>query len=352
MHVRLYLDTSTLGERLVTDEGLEQTTWTALTLNRVATTLGHSALTKKGVSHPHVGFRWAEDDGNTTVWIPQGITGLRLGDERKFVVVSWYGAGSYEHKGVRLSFCDVTDMSAVRYRHVLAVEPTENHRQYGLYQPVVRHAGGLASKGDTLYMADTNSGVRVFDTSRILCVDPDPSKDRCGIGFADGRPRAFDYRYILPQVGRYVLDQDDTKFSFCSMDWTDPDHPLLLTGNYHRPTTPKYDNPPSMLAWWNLDGTQIVGVDRTLAWGVQRAQGGASIAGYVLASRSGDNPSLVVGTEANFSGTKTSSPWPHGCEDLHFSPHSRNLWCLTEHTSDPGRFVFAVKADDYLPSGT
>lgn len=96
----------------------------------------------------------------------------------------------------------------------------------------------------------------------------------------------------------------------------------------------------------------IVGRDRTLSWGVKRAQGSASIEGHVLASRSGDDPALLVGTESNFAGTMTSFSWPNGCEDLHFSPHSRNLWCLTEHTSGPGRFVFAVKVDAYLPSST
>lgn len=353
MTVKTYVDTSALGDTLREDCNLVSLRWTGLDLNRTARSLSKKKLAKLGVGHPHVGFSWQDGDATTDHWIPQGITGLRFGD-RKWVVVSWYGKDDYKPKGFRLSFCDVTDMSNVRYRHVLAVEPAEAEGAQGLgvYQPIVMHAGGLAAVGDTLYVVETNAGVRAFDVGRILPAEANKGKDCCGIDASTGKAYAFNYRYILPQTARYELDQGGTSFSYCGIDWSDEARPRLLTGNYHRDDkSSKYYNPPAMLAWWTLDGPRITRLERTLTWDVERVQGAESIGGMLLASRSGAGSGsgghgLLVGTAEDFQGTKVKHAWPDGCEDLHFSPHSRNLWCLTEHKDGPGRFVFAVRGTD------
>lgn len=350
--IKKYVDTSALGDTLRETWNLVSLRWTGLDLNRTATSLSKKKLEDWGVGAPHAGFQWEDGDAKTTHWYPQGITGLRFGD-RKWVVISWYGKDDYKPKGVRLSFCDVTDMSSVRYRHVLLVEPAEPGNSLGVYQPIVMHAGGMASVGDTLYVVDSKvGGVRTFDVGRILPAEADPNKDRCGIDASTKRAYAFDYRYILPQTARYEMDQGEgTHFSFCSTDWSVPARPRLLTGNYHlsKDKGSDYYNPPAMLAWWILDGPRIAGLERTLVWGIEGVQGAESIGDKVLASCSsavGYGHTLLVGSANDFQGTKLPHDWPNGCEDMHFSPHSRNLWCLTEHKDGPGRFVFAVRGTD------
>jgi hypothetical protein len=348
-------DTSSLAQELETTHGLAPVSWQDLNLNRNGSSLEHSQLLTRGVPIPHVGFEWQSGDANTADWMPQGITGLRQGEEKKFVVVSWYFKGDPPRKGVRLSFVDVTDIpssrgTAVSYRHVLLVQPSTTG-DFNVFRPIPIHAGGLASRGNIIFVMDTNNGVRAFDTSKMFPAQEDSGKSRCGI--IDNKAFAFDYRYILPQTTFYHMTIGGQNFSYSSLDWSDMDNPLLLIGNYHSEADTDYINPPPKMVWWNLDGTTITGYDRTVVTCLARAQGGMSYKEssnkrLVWLSRSGSDPTLSVGRVSgegciewhNFS-------WPRGCEDLHFSPYSHNIWCLTEHRDRNGRFVFAVKKDRY-----
>jgi hypothetical protein len=294
--------------------------------------MSQSAMLNKGIEHPHVGFRWQSGDNNTELWYPQGITGLRRGSGKKFVSVTWYGKESYQNKGVRLSLVDVTDMDDVRYRHVLLVQPSSGATQ-PIFGPILIHAGGLATRNSTIYVADTSVGVRVFDTTKMFRAEADSGKSMCGVH--GGKAFAFDYRLILPQVGCYRLG-GPPKFSFASMDWTAKTSPKLLMGNY--------DLEPPTLSWWKMSGLRITSGFKQITHPHERVQGAAALDDSVFLSCSGSNAKLNVAKDPY--STWTSHSWPHGCEDLHLSPNSDNLWCLTEHPQE--RFVFTVKRVDYV----
>jgi hypothetical protein len=291
----------------------------------------------KRILHEHVGFSWQREDNSTPSWVPQGITGLRR-DDKRYVVISWYGSKAYRKKGVRVSLVDVSGARRIKYRHVLLVQPAASGSRYSLFEPIKVHAGGLASRRNMIFAADTKRGVRVFDANRLFRAQPDRSRTRCGI--VDGKAYAFDYRYILPQAGMYEL-KGPPRFSFASMDWSEESAPSLLMGNYHRP--PRYDNPPPTLSWWKLDGTRIVEGLRQVTHDRWRVQGAVAHGDHIWLSCSGRTPRLLESKEpfAEF----TTYDWPTGCEDLHYSPYSGNMWCLTEPRNN--RFVFAVRRRDY-----
>ena len=333
-------------------------TWRTLDLNRTAHRLDHSYMQLMGIKRPHVGFAWQQGDRVTPKWYPQGITGVRssssVNASQKFVVVSWYGRVEerYDHKGVRLSFCDVTDMDAIRYRHVLLVQPVDGER---VFQPIEFHAGGIATNGHHLFVASPG-GMRVFDANRIFKVSPDGTKSKCGMHGGEGF--AFDYLYVLPQVARYHMSHGDgVRFSYCSTDLTNPSAPRLLTGNYHDHDNTTYRNPPALISWWDLDGGSILSGHARVETNIEHVQGALALGDRVWMSGGASKPRLRVGKVANgaFTLVHDDFTWPRGCEDLHYSTISDNLWCLSEYpysyATDPkhNRFVWAVKLSDYTP---
>jgi len=337
-------DTSSLARRLREEFGLDPVRWNELDLNREAAPLTLEALRGRGVDYPQLGFQWNKGDRETELWYPQGISGLRgtfsPGGRRRFIVVSWHGKGDYDQKGVRLSFVDVTDPTRPRYRHALLVKPSGDAR---VFAPIKIHAGGVATRGSTLFVADTAHGVRAFDARSLFPASADPSKGRCGR--EGGRFYAFDYRYVLPQAAFYEMTMGGPRFSYASLDWSHRNAPHLITGNYHRePETARYHNPPASIAWWTLDGDRVTAYSgKRVETGVERAQGAVAFNGNLWLSQSGSDPHLVVRSE---DGTREEVfGWPRGCEDLHYSPYSKRLWCHTEHP--PDRFVFAVRLSDY-----
>ena len=94
-----------------------------------------------------------------------------------------------------------------------------------------------------------------------------------------------------------------------------------------------------------MNGTSIGSGLRQVRTLPQRVQGAASSGDQIWLSCSGGTAKLRV-SRYPFQAFRSYS-WPHGCEDLHLSPYSGNLWCHTEHPN--ARFVFAVKALDYDP---
>jgi len=355
---------------LLRAQGLPPGPWTGLSpLNRQGTGLSPSYLTGQGIADPDRGFAWRPDDRKEKKWRPQGIT-LMAGD--RAAVVSWYsrikGKGN---KGVRLSFVALAGNARYKYRHVLLVRPSNDGK---LFEPVVCHAGGLAAIGNTIFVANSKvnepggAGILAFDASKIFPAVEDGSKKKCE--FADGRAYAFNYRYILPLTTQYnmTMGGDNPKqtrnprFSFCSIDWSDQTEPKLVTGNYHyRPRKPaywfskKYHNPPSKIVWWDLNGPKITGWgDRQIATGVSKAQGALSLSERIWISRGGRKPRLRTAALTGGENDYQDFGWPRGCEDLSYSPHSGDLWCLTEYrykgdddSKKYNRFVFSTKLGDY-----
>jgi hypothetical protein len=81
------------------------------------------------------GFVWDDEENDKAWWIPQGISGSADASEdglvagRRIIAVSWYydidrHPGTTGEKGARISWVDITDPDAPRYRMALLVEPT------------------------------------------------------------------------------------------------------------------------------------------------------------------------------------------------------------------------------------
>ena len=338
-------DTSSLADNLENVYNLPKKNWHQLSLNRNANRIS-SFTGVSGIDHFHVGFNWQKGDNEVPYWIPQGITGKRNGGDdasKKYVLVSWYYKAEKDpdyqfKKGVRISFVDVTDMDDIQYRHVLLVEPATASDAFNVYKPIDIHAGGIAAIGNTLYVADTTHGMRAFDLTRIFQVSSDSTKLKCGI--IGSHAYAFDYYYVLPQTKNYFLDHNKANFSWVSIDSTDENNPKLFTGNYKGGD---YDEDAiPTISWWDLSSSGAITSLNKLISSIslsENIQGGHIISGKKFLANSKTDKILVDG--------KSAQSWANeGCEDLHYSKYSDNLWSLTESLNK--RRVFAVKAADYL----
>lgn len=342
-------DTSSLAINLETVYQLPKKSWDELLLNRTGSRIPNS-IGVSGINHFHIGFNWQKGDNKIPYWIPQGITGKRNGGDnatKKYLLVSWYYKKDRDpnyqvKKGVRISFVDVTDMDNIKYRHVLLVQPAQANESFLVFKPIDIHAGGIACIGNTLYVADTGKGMRAFDLTKIFQVTSDSTELKCGI--IGSNAYAFDYYYILPQTKNYFLEHNKASFSWVSIDRTDDNNPKLFTGNYkdsHGSKTYDDDAIPT-ISWWNLSPAKEISSLHKLTSSLslsENIQGGHVINGKNFFANSNTNKILVDG--------KSPQSWAtEGCEDLHYSKYSGNLWSLTEYANK--RKVFAVKAVDYL----
>ncbi len=353
--------------------GLPTRALTQLDLNRTGSLIGdpaaHGAFKGRAdvLKRFHIGFEWQPDDDRTRSWIPQGMTGdgdSHDADEdgRKWLAVSWHHEQDDVEKGMRMSFVDVTEWrNPVRYRHVLLVNPIaadDAPSKHASFAAIPAHAGGVVWFRDYLYVADSRGydagkpgGLLVFDMTRVKEVDPSRD-DSIGWSPADETYYALGYRYVLPQVGRYVQTVDGSgqrlRWSFIGLDRTGQTRSLAM-GEY---TTS--DQRPGRLVWWELDersgrlATSSSGQhDASLArvcTSERFLQGchsqDALTDGTVWLSRSSGHDALY---ERPLDGGRgaTREPWADQPEGLTFSPHSDNLWCVTERAG--ARAVFAVK---------
>lgn len=291
------------------------------------------------------GFRWDDEDFVDKQWWPQGITTSADASDtddiagRRLVVVAWYAKRLRGiTQGVRLSFVDVTDDSAPRYRHVLLVEP---HRHWltrrVLMRPVPVHAGGIVWYSSSMLVADTRGGLRVFKVDDI-------AKAPGGQGW-------HGYRYVLPQRTSYRAVNDrgflPFKFSFVSVDRSGEQHQLIggeygrqgenrlvrfrlgaaeaslaMDGGTARPLEMLFDGPPHMQGATIVDGTLYLTMSR-----------GSRTPGSLWVRRPGEQPHeyrrvLAVGPE-----------------DLTYWRQQDRLWNCSEY---PGRrYVYALRRDQF-----
>ncbi|WP_327167274.1 hypothetical protein [Streptomyces subrutilus] len=351
------------------------------TANRPATRLASAPAGVGGFSH---GFTWNPGDQDAVEWIPQGITtsadalgaGLWPAGGKRVVLVSWYFETDPDQdktdefaidKGIRVSFVDHSSASAPAYRHVLLVEPVRLADGTASYQPITKHAGGIAWYGNRLYVVDTYKGLRVFDLDRMFEVGTG-LPDVCG-KHTDGDYHAYDYRFVAPQIAAYDNTGTLLRFSAIGLDRASSPDSLTVTefatgldspvvdysgsgwnGNGTTIATPK-------IVRWPLDHTTRAPASTTATEAVTVKQGklqgvvsrqsthylsrsdGPASNGYLRTVRSGaDTPSTVVRLGV-------------GCEDLSF--HSATaadwayresvIWTLGEYAGR--RSVYAVFAD-------
>ena len=198
----------------------------------------------------------------------------------------------------------------------------------GGVKPISSHAGGIAWYGHYLYVAETDVGLRVFDTRYILGAKKLPRSADLGLP------------YVLPQVGLYrQVKGAGLNFSFVE---TDRSGPSLITGAYADQKLGR------RVVRWPLNAkTFRVGTQATGAWRMpaSNVQGALMHKGRLLASSSYDlegsngDGELVSG----FPGLDAAHyRWPDAAEDVHYAGTSHRVYSLTEGRYD--RVVFAVDA--------
>jgi hypothetical protein len=345
-----------------------------INLNRVATG-GSSYTTVYGFNVPDVnrarGFRWNSGDETTSEWRPQGITGFTWNGIR-YLLISWYDTRDNNFKGSRVTLVNISPSSAdhLKYRHILLVynvipsSPT-GYTQLGMYAPFKIHAGGLAYKNGKLYVANTSVGLAVFDLNKIIEVGTGTGAEtKCGKD-ASGNMYAFDYRYILPQIGYYRIEGGANPFSCVSLDesgtsfWTGQ----YSASNVASSVVPKvYGFPINSSGTLLNSGIQYMTPKNGLftnnhAHGIQGVFRKNS---RVWISCTG-MPSLSYGSDARLARYTDGASdcvryrWPYGAEDLYYESSLDYLWCLTEFEPNCGaangsqvnRCVFAVKFANY-----
>jgi hypothetical protein len=291
-------------------------------------------------------------------WWPQGITtsadaaahGLVHG--RALVMTSAY---SHDvdglHKGARLSILDVTDPAAIRYRHVLLVEPYLRDDGSVDVRPVKLHAGGIVWHGDHVHVAGTARGFSSFRLDDIVRVG---ANDRSRIGARAGGVDVFGYRYVLPVRFTYDARTPDgspkMRYSFASLDRSSTPH-ALVAGEYGR------DKQTSRLVRYEIDpATSLLRADddgscrplELLDDGVPGMQGAAVVDGtwFVTTSRGRFRlGSVWVGRPGRL--VQRRRQLPVGPEDITYWPQRDQFWSLSEYPH--ARYVFAMPRTRLAP---
>ncbi len=350
-----------------------------LDLNRVASTNGYNTVYGFNIpaANQVTGFKWNSGDEQTQEWRPQGITGFSWGG-KKFLLVTWYGidpgtiAGiNNQHKGVRISLVDITNMASITYRHILLVQnaanmtnsalykPSNPYTQLGVFCPVTIHAGGVAYYAGKIYVADTNLGIRVFDLNTFVSAAGDATETRIGQE-SNGDLKAFNYAYILPQTGYYKIT-NAKPFSCIELgEGATAADKYLWTSQYitsSSTATPQVFGFPINSAGQVSTTTQptvIVPVDNDSGhvYGIQGVFRAGSKTFMTITGTSsylGSTARLVRYNDGTTAGTRYR--WPHGAEDLFRDASTGYLWNLTEYETakygQDNRVVFAVRLSDY-----
>jgi len=346
---------------------------TQLDKNRQA--IGGSAYTEVyGFNVPEEnrvrGIRWNEDDETTSIWRPQGIAGFSRNGVR-YLLVSWYAKDAAESKGSRITLIDISPSSStyLTYRHILLVQPTLptgtlDYTQYGVYAPLNVHAGGIAYFNGKIYLSSTSLGLRVFDLDKIIEVTSGTgTENKCGKD-ASGNLYAFNYRYILPQVGYYKIN-DASPISTVQVNY---ENNQLWTGQYYAGSAdasivPKiFGFPINTSGELQNSGIQTIIPKNSLftsdhAHGIQ----GVFRKGNRTWLSCTGSPSESYGSTARlarYTDGDTNTVryrWPYGAESLYLEAQYGYLWSLTEFEPNAGaqngsqvnRCIFAVDFSKY-----
>jgi hypothetical protein len=275
------------------------------------------------------GFTWDREDSRSRLWWPQGITSSAdMGspdelDGRSVLVTSAYSRDTGgPNQGTRLSFVDITDRSAIRYRHVLLVE-------------TYTRDGGIVWHGPYLHVAATARGIYTFRLEDIVR-SPEPVG---GSGFG--------HEYVLPLRFRYdahaATGHPSMRYSFLSLDRSSNPH-QLVAGEYgrRRQTTRLvgYEIDPSN-ALLRADSSGVSWPLELHGGGVPGMQGATVVDGtYYVTTSNGryGRGSLWVGRPGALK--QIAKVLPAGVEDVTYWPSCDRLWSLTEY---PGRrYVYTL----------
>ena len=282
------------------------------------------------------GFRWSRRDGRDRDWWPQGIDLRVEPDGRRILAVSWYARPRRGGpRGTRIAFVELRPGEAPRYWRVLLIEAegSDGLADPGI-RPVAAHAGGLAWRGDRLYVASTFDGVRVFDLRDIL----DSSRPGLlGLGRRGAGPDGA--LALLPQREHWMPAEgaERMRYSFLSLDRRHEGE-TFIAGEYLR------DEPAGRLVELARDGDSAATIIVSRVPGLLRMQGAAMVDERCFVTTSSGTMApgdLWVGEAGRF--TRHAGVLPPGPEDLALEPGTRTLWSLSEQ---PGRrWVLTIDAD-------
>lgn len=315
------------------------------------------------------GICWNQGDYDTSDWWPQGITTTADADESgsyegsTAIVTTWYDhANDGVRKGARLSFIDYSDPNAPTYRHALLVTPTMEG-EHPSFEAAVQpdngdaeednlHAGGLFWYGPYLYVADTDTGYRVYDVRHIYRVTTGGSETAIGRQ-DDGSYMAHGYKYVLPEVFTYEQQPTDgvlpLRFSFTSLDRTSAEDSAVM-GEYNSAGTgtrvARFPlDPRTHLLRADADGNVLSTESHVV--NAQSMQGAASIDGkFHLSTSDGASNDGDWATYTPDAGlTWYYDALARGAEDFSYWGAKGEMWTLMEY---PGyRAVYAVDPSAY-----
>jgi hypothetical protein len=303
------------------------------------------------------GFRWDREDMRSQRWWPQGITSSADArtsgtggdlDGRPVLVTSAYShpVDGVSH-GARVTFVDLSDPGAIRYRHVLLVEPFLRDDGAVDVRPVTVHAGGIVWHGDYLHVAGTTRG---FSSFRLPDIVRAPTGDASRLrirGGARATVDTFGHRYLLPvrftYDARQAAGMPKMRYSFASIDRSSTPH-QLVAGEYAHGSGParlvRYDVDPSTSLLSAAPDGRSVPVS-LVDGGVLGMQGATSVHGtwFVTTSRGRYRlGSLWSGRPGEL--REHRHQLPVGPEDITYWPEHDQLWSLSEY---PGaRYVYAM----------
>jgi len=320
-------------------------------LNRSGVAVAANALSSgTEVANVNWAFAWNSGDNNVAYWIPQGLTGSPdarsdgLVDGKRVALTTWYydaasDPSSVGNKGVRISLADATNPADVNYRLLLLVEPFDDGGRPN-FREIPIHAGGAVWYGSYLYVADTGVGFRVFDMNRILQVST--GNDSMGYNAADQMYYAHNYKYVVPQVGRYRHVSDcGPRYSFVALDRsTTP--PSLISGEYNS------SSPARRVFRWPLDAatgrlpTGQFYPSEALLMGYTHVQGAVAHDGQFYLSSSEPPAGRGELASTTTTGMASVNAWVDGPEDLVFQVSGDKLWSCGEAVGK--RYVFSVDA--------
>jgi len=323
------------------------------------------------------GFEWNSGDNNVDYWWPQGVTGSadayhQAGENGKVggketLLVAWYhkpgeDSSTSSAKGVRVSLVDVGTSGKPKYRHMLLAEPAWSAGGTPTMIPLASssneslHAGGIVWYRNWLYVADTSKGLRVFDLDNIFKVETPGEKNTLGMDPSSGKFLAYGYRYVVPQVRRYMHCESAccARFSTLSLD-TSTSPPSLTASEYHK------SEYTARIHRWPLDPATglleeedgAVHAMEAIYAGQKKLQGALCHEDSCYLSSSDPKGGFFFSSgslhHGEIGGSLTPHQYPYLPEDLYLDTFTDALWTCTESPDgflDKDRFCFHVPIAD------
>lgn len=174
-----------------------------------------------------------DNQTKNTRW-PQGVTDYVTPNNVQMIITSWYFSSAANLNN--------TKFVVINANTQLSFEICPVVLKNGKFTHLHSHAGGLATIGDFLYVADsTGRSIRVFDLRQIHSTSAnleaiDPADDFIPL-----------YNYFIPEVGRiFLTPTNDAPISYLSLS---EDGLSLVAGNFYSTSSAAYSRGGRAYIW-------------------------------------------------------------------------------------------------------